>query len=178
MGISVQAVLDMLQCSVKITQSNKAETRSVVEAAGAGYSNNISSALDGSQSQGHDEFSTTPTPSDFTGSSTNSSSKLGCPKSEGSSVLSPGEISIKLELEEDDAPEDSKILVIDARLEDILFSPKDSSGHEIPLGDADKKEKVEDVELCCPFCQRVLKTQKSLKQHMLLRHAEPLHDCE
>ena len=28
------------------------------------------------------------------------------------------------------------------------------------------------------LCQRVLKTQKSLKQHMLLRHAEPLHDCE
>ena len=172
---SVQGVLDMLQCSVKITQNSLAGA-GTEDAAGNPYK--AASPLDTDQSPSHDLPSSTPTPTDFTVFTTNSSSKHSSSKSEESSVLSPGEISIKLELEEEGTFEESKVLVIDARLEDILFSPKGSSGHESLPSLNDKNEKVgEVINLSCPFCKRVVKSQKSLKQHMMIRHPEPVHAC-
>ena len=171
---SVQGVLDSLECSVKLSKNSLERTKRI-----EGNPAIVSSGQDENQNLP----SSTPAPTIFTASTTETSSKqtylYASPspsKSNGSSIiLSPGETSIKLE--EEDASEDSKVLFMDVCLKDILLSPKLSSGHENPPLKNKKVVKVEFMELPCPFCQRVVKSQKSLKQHMMLCHPEPRHDC-
>jgi len=175
---SVQAVLDILQCSVKLSINTMEEMQ---EDEGIPYI--VPSGQDENNNQDHVLSSSTTAPTIFTASTTNSSSKhtqsFTSPspsKSDGSSIiLSPVETSIKLE--EEDATGDSRVLYMDVCLEDILLSPKQSSGHVNPSNQTGKEVKVEIMELSCPFCERVVKSQKSLKQHMMLRHPEPIYDC-
>jgi len=175
---SVQALLDILQCSVKLSKNSIEEVRGA-----EGNPHIVTSAQDENHHQDPVLSVSTPVPTIFTASTTNFSSKHtqsyespSPSKSDGSSIiLSPGETSIKLE--EEDATSDSRVLYMDVCLEDILLSPKPSSGQENPSSQTEKDVKVEILELSCPFCQRVVKSQKSLKQHMMLRHPEPIHEC-
>jgi len=173
---SVQALLDMLQCSVRLSKNSMEGVKGT-----EGNPHILPSVQEKNHYQDQVLSSLTSAPTIFTASTTNSSSKQtksyespSPSKSDGSSIiLSPGETSIKLE---EDATPDSRVLYMDVCLEDILLSPKPSSSQENHSSQTGNK-KDEILELSCPFCQRAVKSQKSLKQHMMLRHPEPLHEC-
>jgi len=162
---SLQSMLDMLRCSVKISQEVKVDFDKKRREG--------SFDIDRNQVLATPTFSSnaSTTDSDSTAKGFNSVTSQSN-KSEGSFISGADEENIKVEKEND-----SKVLYIGVSLEDIISSPKQSHDY-LDAQNQDRFNDDVDKELSCPFCLRVVKSQKSLKQHILLRHPEPIHDCE
>jgi len=184
---SVQAVLDMLLCGVKLSlqknnqfhgksveigEVNESKSKALIQDVNSNIVQSvISSPAVSSPSTAGSSCSAIPS-YPVTSPSNSTSSSI---------TLSPSENSVKEETGDSDSA-DSKVLYIDVCLEDILSSPKNDCEIVSPSFKRVKREiKVECEEvkvlILCPFCQREFKAQKSLKQHISLIHPEPTHDC-
>jgi len=159
---SIQAILDMLYCNFKMSQEIKVEREGFEE------------DIDQNQVLATPTFSSNAYPADSDSKVNRFNPGYSQSKSEGSLILGPDEENIKVEVEIEN---ESEVLYVGASLEDIISSPNQSHDYVDPQKNHNRVNDDVDKELSCPFCPRVVKSQKSMKQHILLSHPEPTHDC-
>ena len=171
----VQGVLDMLLCDASVTLKRKSSRQSQAKKVVSESMNEIRQVNNTSDVGFNGVGIKSPfTPSVIVSPSHSDSSSI---------TLSPSDLK-----QEEQKPSPANVLYIDVNLTDIISSPKQRLKEELECSELSlsmkpKKEKVKDehesgkVVLCCPFCQRVFKNEKSLKQHIELLHPEPNYSC-